>query len=420
MTDLQSTFDHPVLTCAAEIGAALDRVAAADPMSMPTAAKAEALVELSRLVERLHGLRLRVLAGADDVALEAGMRSAASWLAHQVRGGRGPMAAAGRLAESLESRWRRLQQALLSGLVNAEQAHVIAAALDALPSDLDREILAKAEAHLIAEAGHFGPKRLRILGSKVLETVAPDEYDDQERRKLEDEERRARQTTRLTMRRRGDGTTDIRIRVSDAVAGRLKTYLEAYASPRRGHLAPDADRVDPATGQRLPYPVLLGQAFCSLLEAVPSTRLPRHGGASTSVVVTIDIAALRDQVGAAGLNTGDRISAGDAMRLACNASIMPLVLDGKGQPLHLGREKRLFDRAQRIAMAVRDGGCRAEGCAIPAAWTEAHHLTPWSRGGRTDIEDGVLLCPWHHHRAHDPGYLLSRMPNGDVRFRRRT
>ncbi|GAA2156692.1 hypothetical protein GCM10009844_45180 [Nocardioides koreensis] len=420
MADLQSTFDHPVLTCAAEIGAALDLVAAVDPMSLPTAAKAEALVELSRLADRLHGLHLRVLAGADDVALDAGMRSAASWLAHQVRGARGPMTAQGRLAQSLESRWCGLREALQSGLVNVEQTRVIAAALDALPTDLAPTILAKAEAHLIAEAGHFGPKRLRILGTKVLETVAPDEFDDQERRKLEDEERRARQTTRLTMRRRGDGTTDIRIRVSDAVAGRLKTYLEAYASPRRGHLVPDADRADTATGQRVPYPVLLGQAFCSLLEAVPSRRLPHHGGASTSVIVTIDLAALRDQVGAAGLNTGDRISAGEAMRLACNASIMPLVLDGKGQPLHLGREKRLFDKAQRIAMAVRDGECRADGCDIPAAWTEAHHLTPWSGGGRTDIEDGVLLCPWHHHRAHDPGYLLSRMPNGDVRFRRRT
>ena len=86
MADPQTTFDHPVLRCAAEIGEALDRVAEVDPMTMPTPAKAEALVELSRLADRLYGLRLRVLAGADDVALDAGMRSAASWLAHQVRG----------------------------------------------------------------------------------------------------------------------------------------------------------------------------------------------------------------------------------------------------------------------------------------------------------------------------------------------
>lgn len=420
MADPRTTFDHPVLRCAREVDAALDRVADVEPMFMSTPEKAAALEELARVGDRLHGLLLRVMASGDDVALDDGMRSAASWLAHRTRRSRGSAATAGRLAEALDERWRQVQESVLEGRVNIEQARVIAQALDDLPADLEPEILVKAEAHLVAEAGHYGPDKLRILGRKVLEVVAPDVYDDQERRRLEDEERRARQRTRLTMRRRGDGTTDVHIRVSDAVAGRLKTYLEAYASPRRAHLEPDVDRIDPDTGRRVPYPVLLGQAFCALLEAIPSRRLPHHGGASTSVVVTIGLEALRDRVGAAGLNTGDRISAAEAMRLACNASIMPLVLGGKGQPLHLGRARRLFDKAQRTAMAVRDGECRAHGCDIPAEWTEAHHLDPWSCGGRTDIEDGILLCSWHHQRAHDADFVQSRMPNGDVRFRRRT
>ncbi|HET7069210.1 MAG TPA: HNH endonuclease signature motif containing protein, partial [Nocardioides sp.] len=65
--------------------------------------------------------------------------------------------------------------------------------------------------------------------------------------------------------------------------------------------------------------------------------------------------------------------------------------------------------------------CRTEGCTIPAAWCEAHHAKkPWSQGGRTDLADGVLLCPWHHHRAHDPRYDAQRLPDGDYRFHRRT
>jgi hypothetical protein len=72
-------------------------------------------------------------------------------------------------------------------------------------------------------------------------------------------------------------------------------------------------------------------------------------------------------------------------------------------------------------MALRDGGCRAEGCSIPAAWCEAHHSRdPWSRGGKTNLADGQLLCSWHHHRAHDDRYLTQRLPHGDVRYRRRT
>lgn len=72
-------------------------------------------------------------------------------------------------------------------------------------------------------------------------------------------------------------------------------------------------------------------------------------------------------------------------------------------------------------MIIRDRECRGEGCTIPAAWCEAHHWgTPWAHGGRTDLEDGILLCSWHHHRAHDDTHETSRMPNGDVRFHRRT
>ena len=105
--------------------------------------------------------------------------------------------------------------------------------------------------------------------------------------------------------------------------------------------------------------------------------------------------------------------------MACTANIVPAVLGGKSEVLDLGRTSRLFKPAQRKAMIIRDRECRAEGCTIPAAWCEAHHWgRPWARGGQTDLKDGVLLCSWHHHRAHDDTYDASRMPNGDVRFRR--
>ena len=58
---------------------------------------------------------------------------------------------------------------------------------------------------------------------------------------------------------------------------------------------------------------------------------------------------------------------------------------------------------------------------MPSTWCEAHHAgDPWSRGGRTDLADGLLLCAWHHHRIHDDRYLVERFPDGAVRFHRRT
>ncbi|WP_192903959.1 HNH endonuclease signature motif containing protein, partial [Nocardioides albidus] len=93
---------------------------------------------------------------------------------------------------------------------------------------------------------------------------------------------------------------------------------------------------------------------------------------------------------------------------------------GKGEILDLGRKARLFSKAQHRALRLRDRRCRAEGCTIPAAWTEAHHLQPWSQGGHTDLDDAVSLCNHHHHRIHDHAYTHGRLPNGDIRFYRRT
>jgi hypothetical protein len=138
-------------------------------------------------------------------------------------------------------------------------------------------------------------------------------------------------------------------------------------------------------------------------------------------VVSIDYDALCRGAGTAGLSTGGRLSATEVRRMACTANILPGVLGGAGEILDLGRSRRLFSPAQRKALAIRDRRCRAEDCDIPAAWCEAHHARdPWSKGGRTDLADGLLLCSFHHHRAHDKQWTTSRMGNGDVRYTRRT
>jgi hypothetical protein len=174
-------------------------------------------------------------------------------------------------------------------------------------------------------------------------------------------------------------------------------------------------------GDRIPVDRKRGQAFCALLEAVDPKRLPVHGGDSTTLIVAVSLEDLREELATAELGPADKLTAGEVRRLACTASIIPAVLGGKSEVLDLGRSSRLFRPAQRKAMILRDRECRAEGCTITAAWCEAHHWgRPWAEGGRTDLKDGVLLCSWHHHRAHDPTYDSSRMPNGDVRFSRRT
>lgn len=414
---------HPLVRCVRRVAEELEAVAGTDPAYLSREAKAEVLEGLSEELARLEGLRLAVLATADDVAEDAGARSAGAWLADRVRADGRVGRRWQRLSDSLDQRYAATSAALRHGQVSVAQVEVIVNALDALPTGVGPVVRESAERRLVADAQHFTPRELRVLGRRVLEVVAPEVAEDHERRALEREERRARDRMRLVTRDLGNGMSRAVVDLPTWSMDLWLTQLHAFASPRRDHLD-GADpagvaRRDPETGARIGYPEQLAQAFCTMLERMPKGVLPVHGGDAATLLVTIDQASLEKGVGAARLSTGGVLSVGETRRLACNAGIIPMVLGGDSQPLDVGRKRRFYQPAQRKAMAVRDRECRAAGCDVPAAWCEAHHLRPWSAGGKTDLADGLLLCGFHHHRAHDRRYDQTRLPNGDVRFHRR-
>ncbi|WP_159083551.1 HNH endonuclease signature motif containing protein [Nocardioides terrigena] len=412
------TTGHLVQECGEAIAAALDKADAVELLYLSPADKASALVQLARLESRVAATRLRLMAVADEVTEEKGDRDVAAWCQRELLVDRGAARRDMTLAGALEHRWHVLAQGHRVGEVSTAQADVIARALDDLPDDTPSDIRAEAERVLVEYAATFAPKELRRLGSRILDIVAPEVGEEQERKRLEGEERKARKTTSLTTRSHGDGSTTIRIRVPDATADRLLTYLHAWTNPRK-HDGKPAGTAGTGAGTKVSYPTRLGHAFCALLEHLDPNKLPRHGGTATSVVVTMDYDTMISGLGVATTNTGGRISASEARRLMCTSHVIPAVLGGKSEPLDLGRGQRLYKLGQRRAMDLRDQHCRAEGCDIPAAWCEAHHLIPWLKGGKTDLADGILLCSHHHHRAHDDRYLHDRLPNGDLRFHRR-
>lgn len=401
-----------LLACVEVLEQALGAVADAEPVFLTTEQKADAIRRLARVDARLAELRLRFLPASGDVADAVGSRDVAAWVAAETRQDVAAPRADLALAASLDRTYECLRHALRDGDVSLAQARVIVKALDDLPDNLDPAVRLLAEKTLVAEAEHHSPHRLRILGRRILEIVAPEIADAQEAKRLEAEEPHARARTKLTLRTLGDGTTRISGVLPDQTAHRLATYLHAFANPRRR----DGTEAQAYAGS---YPRRLGQAFCQFLETAEPDRLPVHGGDATTLVVTIDLDQLRHEVGLGQVIGGDALSATEIRRLACSASVIPAVLGGRGEVLDLGRGRRLFDKAQRKALLVRDRTCRAEGCDIPGTWCEAHHWLAWARGGSTTLENGVLLCGHHHHRAHDPAYTGERLPNGDVRFHRR-
>jgi hypothetical protein len=100
-------------------------------------------------------------------------------------------------------------------------------------------------------------------------------------------------------------------------------------------------------------------------------------------------------------------------RLQTAMAVLPPTLGGApSQPLDLGRATRVVQPAQRMALAVRDGGCVFPDCTRPLAWCEAHHRLHWLDGGPTDLANLALVCRAHHRAVHEGGWRLARGPDG--------
>jgi hypothetical protein len=430
---------------------ALDAWAGCDPGGLPADVMVEALGALQRAKAKLAAFELRLLAGAGDVARAAGHRDEAAWYAAATRTDPGTARAVQHTARALQHA-AGVAGALGAGEVSERQARVVLDSLGRLPA-VSEPLRRKAEDRLLDHARHLTPAQLAIRGKGILDEVDPAGEHRQLGHALADEASHAWAATRIAFRDQGDGTTDVQGTLPTPVASRMRTVLEAYASPRAQHArgstsagtanatGPSRTATTPAVagaGGWLPHATRLGHALCTLLEGLDPQALPRHGGAATTVIVTIDRHDLTRDLGTARLidsthdgpahddsthaeplhGPGTPISAGEARRLACNTGILPAVLGTASQVLDLGRRTRLFTPAQITALRIRDSGCRAQGCTIPATWCEAHHLDPWSRGGPTDLTNGILLCPHHHHLIHDPTYHHQHPPDGDIRFRR--
>jgi hypothetical protein len=123
------------------------------------------------------------------------------------------------------------------------------------------------------------------------------------------------------------------------------------------------------------------------------------------VVVHVDAST-----GAARLEGGPEVPDSTAERLSCDAQVQVLLNDRSGNRMYLGRNRRLATPAQIAALTVRDGdGCQFPGC-THTRHLHAHHVRSWLVGGRTDVDNLILICSFHHRLIHDHGYRIRRLP----------
>ncbi len=409
---------HPIRSAITRIDEVLKDVRDVPAWSMSPGETREAMVEITRLNAAIGELEARLAAHGQTIEVEAdsGATSTANWWAHTTRQTRAGAHRKTKLAAALTTDLHGpVRDALANGDLLVDQAEVIVAAIDALPDDLDPEIRVDAQARLIGYAAEHDAKALRILGKRILDIVAPEIGEAHEAKVLEKEERDAEASATLRMSQDGHGKWHGRFTLPDLPGAMLHKALMAYAAPKH---RTSVDGRAPEPGR--PGAHRLGQAFMEYVSRYPTDRLPHSGGMSANVVVTMTLETLMGGLKAAQLDTGHRISPGLARKLACEAGIIPAVLGSKSQVLDLGRKTRFHTPAQRIALTIEQRGCTTQGCDAPPAMTHTHHDQTWANGGTTDLKNGRLLCPRHHARAHDPAYTMTRLPNTEVAFHRRT
>jgi hypothetical protein len=378
---------HPVTRVLIGVRDQLTEVAGTPVWSMDATATTTAITDVQAAEAQLAELKARLLAHATRIDLpgNTAATSTANWYAVATRTTRAAAHRAVRLADQLETH-DATRAALAEGRVHVEQAQVILHALADLPTDLEPEIVEKAEEHLLAQAAHFDAKALKVLGRRILEVIDPEAADAHEAEILEREERSAAAATRLVMWDDGHGKTHGRFTLDAVTGAMLKKALFAFAAPR--HRASQGP-----LGERKPTPERLGHAFVEMIQRYPTKRLAKTGGLNATAVVLIDLETLMGGLKAAKLDTGEHISPGAARRLACEAGIIPAVLDGRSQVLDLGRKRRFATDYQRLAKTIEAGGCEIENCDAPPGTTHAHHKLRWVDGGTTNLDDLIMICP---------------------------
>jgi hypothetical protein len=196
-------------------------------------------------------------------------------------------------------------------------------------------------------------------------------------------------------------TWKIRLPHEDAATfdAALASHQDALITEwKRDHEDDDSASPD----QRAPLPNI-GDAFMSLVEAGWDADVARRPhGQRTTVVVHLDV---KDRI--AQLHLGPLLIDAERQYLSCDASC-EVWFHRDGQVIGAGRTTRTVNRRLRRALEFRHPACAVPGCGATRG-LHAHHIQHWEDGGATDLDNLVLLCPYHH-RLHHRGVITITGP----------
>lgn len=387
-----------------ELRSVVDALRSESLPELPDARIEEDFAELHEAIEQLEVERLRRLAEIDRRRIfeRDGHLSSASWLATRFQVAWGAARGQVRIARGLEE-MPGTRTALERGDISMSAVKVLVEA-----RETDAEAFDKAEAQLVEAATIHSMNDLRRIASYWRQQAEREAAPEGE------EALRARRRLHASLSFLGmvrlDG--DLDPETGETLLTALQAVLDAEARSGPGDERTPAQRRADAFGE-----------ICR--QWLDRSERPLVAGERPHVTVTVDAGRLADPTATAegGMPTSELDHVGPvdpdvARRLACDASLMRVVLSGRSEPLDVGRRTPVIPPAMRRAVIVRDRHCRFPGCDRPQTWCDAHHVVHWADGGPTAVPNLLLLCRRHHRRVHERGGFRLELLDGRPMFRR--
>jgi hypothetical protein len=301
----------------------------------------------------------------------------------------------------------------MDGRLSVSASCVVASELRQLTPLLEPGAVDAVAAGLVAMGEVDGPVGVRRLRPALLARYGLGEL-------LQDLEDRHRGLTVLSCGRDiGGGITEYRLRLNPEARAVVEAAINVLAKPVVVDGERDERTVDQRRGDALVQVCRRAVALTPALTATdPDAMLAsaRPSGVKTTVLVTIGLNDLKKRtrpgVLVGGVDGGTLLGPDTVRRLACDAALIPAILDTPGQVLWLGRTRRPFTSAQVQALWLRDQHCTFPGCQAPATRCDAHHLRHWVDGGPTDLTNATLLCERHHSIVHRDRLHATPTPTG--------
>lgn len=418
--DGAATLPGPLGSAVAALHDALDTLLAVDPDDVPGRGA-------ERIASVLHSVAERAAAGVTGLlprierdgrwALD-GDATYARWVARQLGLSVGAARTRVRVARALHDHLPRTLEAALSGEVGSEAASTLGRAAT---SDARRAVLADPEhgcneAFLLDQARVLAVDDLRAV-LRVWSHRADPESDERGFREAAEREH-------LTLSRLPDGyhldgmlTVEHGQQLSTALAAVTPVPAASdtrSAAQRRAQALADLARTvlehHPVGAGRVARPRVAVHVDHGTLARLVAESLAREAGTANGGDGVPARFAPEDLRRGAFFEDGTVVPRAVLDRLACDGELHRILFGPDGEVLDVGRSRRIFSGPVRAAVVARDGHCAFDGCTAPPSISEVHHVRHWARdGGRTEPDNGVLLCYHHHELVHRLALGIARV-----------